>query len=209
MTGKRDEGPFDPDAVTPVESVRPHRHSPNPPVLLMPMTAMRRQEVFGKFAWAPDPIEGNKERIKITDDWEVKNVVNVVVPQLKSLGIHPTIRFHRLGVKQLLGLFAAWESAGLLNRIVTWDGSYARRMKRGRAGGGVGDLSAHAWASAFDINARFNPLGAEPAKVGDKGCVRELVPIAEKLGIWWGGNFKTRPDGMHFEICKLVAGAGA
>ena len=36
----------------------------------------------------------------------------------------------------------------------------------------------------------------------DKGCVRELVPIAHDHGFYWGGHF-TRQDGMHFELARL------
>ncbi|MBP0649891.1 M15 family metallopeptidase, partial [Mycobacterium tuberculosis] len=57
---------------------------------------------------------------------------------------------------------------------------------------------------AFDINAEWNPLGVEPAAMGAKGCVRELVPIANRFGFYWGGHFSTRADGMHFEVAKLL-----
>jgi hypothetical protein len=43
-------------------------------------------------------------------------------------------------------------------------------------------------------------LGAIPAPVGHEGSVRELVPIAHRFGFYWGGYFKQRPDGMHFEV---------
>jgi hypothetical protein len=39
--------------------------------------------------------------------------------------------------------------------------------------------------------------------MGQKGCVRELVPIANEFGFYWGGHF-SRMDGMHFEIAKLL-----
>jgi hypothetical protein len=42
-----------------------------------------------------------------------------------------------------------------------------------------------------------------PALVGQKGAVRELVPIAHENGVFWGGQFK-RKDGMHFEIAKIL-----
>jgi len=64
-------------------------------------------------------------------------------------------------------------------------------------------LSNHAFGSAFDINASFNALGVEPARVGDRGCVRELVTIANDHGFYWGGHFAKRPDGMHFEVANI------
>jgi hypothetical protein len=46
-------------------------------------------------------------------------------------------------------------------------------------------------------------LNKIPALVGQKGSVREIVPIANEFGFYWGGHF-TRKDGMHFEIAKIV-----
>jgi len=48
----------------------------------------------------------------------------------------------------------------------------------------------------------WNERGHRPALVGDKGSVREFVPIAHKWRFWWGGHFST-PDGMHFEVAVL------
>jgi hypothetical protein len=33
--------------------------------------------------------------------------------------------------------------------------------------------------------------------------VRELVPIANELGWYWGGHYRKRLDGMHFELVKV------
>ena len=49
----------------------------------------------------------------------------------------------------------------------------------------------------------WNGLGARPALVGQKGCVRELVEIANRNGFYWGGHF-TRLDGMHWEVAKIL-----
>jgi hypothetical protein len=46
-------------------------------------------------------------------------------------------------------------------------------------------------------------LGVPPAKQGELGSVRELVPIANKWGFYWGGHFKERKDGMHFELANI------
>jgi hypothetical protein len=64
-------------------------------------------------------------------------------------------------------------------------------------------LSNHAYGSAFDINAAWNPLGATPADVDEKGSVIELVPLAHEFGFYWGGHFNSRPDGMHFEAAEI------
>lgn len=43
-----------------------------------------------------------------------------------------------------------------------------------------------------------------PALEDAQGSLRELVPIANEHGFFWGGHFKRRPDGMHFEVAKLI-----
>jgi len=88
----------------------------------------------------------------------------------------------------------------LLSKIFTWDGSFVPRFQRGS----TTKLSNHAFGSAFDINAAFNPLGALPPLIEQKGSVRELVEIANANGFYWGGHFDSRKDGMHFEIAKLM-----
>jgi len=65
-------------------------------------------------------------------------------------------------------------------------------------------ISNHAFGSAFDINVAYNPLGAEPVYPGQKGCVFDLVPLAHEHGFYWGGHFRNRRDGMHFEIAEIA-----
>jgi hypothetical protein len=109
------------------------------------------------------------------------------------------MQFHRLAADQLIGLWQDWEQAGLLDRILSFDGAFVPRFIRGS----TKTLSNHAFGSAFDINASLNGLGVRPPLFGQRGSVRELVPIAHKWGFYWGGHFNTRPDGMHFEIAFL------
>ncbi len=81
---------------------------------------------------------------------------------------------------------------------MTYDGAFNPRLIRGSAT----NLSCHAWGIAIDINVPWNGLGIVPSLKGQKGSVRELVKIANRLGFYWGGHFG-RKDGMHFEIAKL------
>ncbi|MEW6130028.1 MAG: M15 family metallopeptidase [Acidobacteriota bacterium] len=161
-----------------------------------------RQAVFGKFAFKHQPVPGNRENIVITDNWENTNIVKVQIPQLAGVKGAPSsgkVRFHKLAAKQFADLWAAWETANLLDRVLSWEGSFVPRFQRGS----VTTLSNHAFGSAFDINAAFNSLGAVPKLVGEKGSVRELVQIANAHGFYWGGHFKNRKDGMHFEVAVI------
>jgi hypothetical protein len=109
------------------------------------------------------------------------------------------MRLNKRVAKQMLALWDAWDKAGLLPMILSYEGAYVPRLIRGS----TTSLSNHAYGSAFDINYHWNQLGATPAKAGAKGSVRELVPLAHKHGFYWGGNF-ARLDGMHFEVCKIL-----
>ena len=101
---------------------------------------------------------------------------------------------HKLFVDPLLATFSDWEKEGMMNLVLTFDGLWVPRFVRGSRH----TLSNHSYGTAMDINAAWNGFRCRPALVGQRGCVRELVPIANKNGIWWLGH--TMDDGMHFEL---------
>ena len=165
-----------------------------------------RQRKFGKFSFVSDPSPRNRERIRITDNWERENIIRVHIPQLAGVEGAPRsgkVRFHRLAAPQLVALWQAWEDAGLLPLVLTWAGTFVPRFIRGSRT----SLSNHAFGTAFDINVAWNRLGTVPALVGQKGSVRELVPLAHKYGFYWGGHFR-RQDGMHFEVAIIQSTPG-
>jgi hypothetical protein len=158
--------------------------------------------LFGRYeyVWAPQP--GNPEAIRILGNWERDNIIEVPIPQLrKALGdkAPASIRFHRLAADQLRLLWAEWEAGGLLDRVLSYGGGFVARFVRGSRS----MLSNHAFGSAFDINEAYNSFGERPVSNGRKGCVRDLVPIANRCGFYWGGHYQSRTDGMHFEIAVL------
>jgi len=176
---------------------------PTKPDGVSSLSGVDREKLFGKFSYVPAPSQWNPEGIKITDNWAANNISTVVVPQLMIVNGGPRdgkVSFHSKGAKQLQDLFAEWESAGLMNRVMTWGGSWVPRFVRGSRT----YLSNHSWGTAFDINAQWNGLGARPALKGLKGSVRELVEIADKHGFFWGGWWADRPDGMHFELRTIL-----
>lgn len=182
------------------EPILPEAQTDLQPIL----TTEARQALFGEFRFEPAPTHSNPEAIRILDDWERDNIDTVHLPQLEGIPVFGTpssgrMRFHRLAIPQIRALWAAWEQAGLLDRVLTYEGSYNPRFVRGSDS----TLSNHAFGTAFDINARWNRLGAVPALAGREGSVRELVGIANEHGFYWGGHFRGRPDGMHFEVAEL------
>jgi D-alanyl-D-alanine carboxypeptidase len=57
-----------------------------------------------------------------------------------------------------------------------------------------GTLSLHAWGLAVDLNAASNPVG------GESNQDPRLVRAMERHGFYWGGEFPTVRDPMHFEF---------
>lgn len=181
---------------------------PFPPLV----TNADRMAIFGHFHYEDAPTDSNPEAIRITDGWQHQNIIFVPIPQMRYIPGAETNRdaatgqvaygmpFHRLGAHQLQGMWAEWESAGLLDRVKTFEGSFVARYVRGSRT----NLSNHCFGNAFDINYDWNHLGAEPAQFGERGSVRELVPISIKWGFYWGGFYHSRKDGMHFEVAKLL-----
>lgn len=71
-----------------------------------------------------------------------------------------------------------------------YNGAYNHRMVRGSST----KWSNHAYATAIDLNAGENALGAKgnmPQFIVDAFC---------RQGAMWGGWYKSRPDWMHFEF---------
>ncbi len=185
---------------------------PTPNQLPQP-TAAITASLFGTFQFEHAPTPDNKEAIRILGGWQADNIVTVLIPQLvgvpipisstKAILSKGKVQVHKKAKDKVVALFQAWDDAGLADRILTWDGSFNPRLKRKKTVAIPANLSNHSFGSTFDINAGLNPLGTAPAAMGRRGCVRELVAIANKNGFYWGGHFLSSPDGMHFEVSKL------
>ena len=159
-----------------------------------------RREIFGEFRY--EPVTDDKDDIRILGGWSEKNITAVTIPQLKDVKGAPKsgrIWVHKQIADQVQDLFAAWDDVDLLDLILSWHGSFVPRFVRGSRT----TLSNHSWGTAFDINYDWNRLGVLPALRGEKGSVRELVPIAHQHGFYWGGHFSRR-DGMHFEVARVL-----
>lgn len=174
---------------------------PAPPPGMVPASLAVRQKLFGTFAYAPAPSPGFPEGIKILSSWVQQNIVLVEVPQLRNVKDAPSkVAIHKAIAPQFLALLQAWEKAGLLPLLKTWSGTFVPRFVRGSKT----SLSNHSWGTAFDCNYKWNQLGKRPALKGEEGSVRELVELAVAYGFYWGGWYKDRPDGMHFEAVRVL-----
>jgi hypothetical protein len=83
------------------------------------------------------------------------------------------------------------------------DWAYAFRMVRGT----TDKLSCHSSGTAIDLNATKHPMGKYDTFPAEK--VPMIRALAKKYGLKWGGDFKSRPDDMHFEVKVKPAKAQA
>jgi len=184
-----------------VNSVTNNDNFPPKPNFLPITGNSTRDKLFGKIEYVASPTRLNPEGIRITNNYESEHIVKVSLPALAKAtnGAFKSMRFHKDCEYQLVKMFERFEKENLHTRILSFAGAFYPRFIRGSRT----QLSNHSWGTAFDINVAQNGLNKKPAMIGEKGCVRELVPIANECGFYWGGHF-TRKDGMHFEVAKII-----
>ena len=138
--------------------------------------------------------------VAVPVSWTEANLV-----RLRLLPWMPECRVHKDAAEPFIHWFQAIINAKLQQRVMTFNGSYVPRLKRGSGvAPNLAGLSRHTRGIAVDLNAMFNRMGEAPAKLGEHGCMHELVPLANECGIVWGGDWKGKSvDGMHFEIGAL------
>ena len=78
-----------------------------------------------------------------------------------------------------------------VEELKTFDGCYNVRLTRGSDS----VVSLHSYGIAIDLNAYANPLG------GRSSFSEAFVRCFTDVGWVWGGDWKKRPDPMHFQWC--------
>ena len=82
------------------------------------------------------------------------------------------------------------------------DWGYAFRPVRDGA-----DWSNHAAGCAVDVNATQHPLGVPTARTFTQiqaRRIRRKLRVSFLGTVRWGGDYRTRPDAMHFEIVRAL-----
>ena len=121
------------------------------------------------------------------------NLVLWDVPAELEIGVIPKrIYCNKDIVMPLTDAFKALISTGCVTELKTWDGCFNIRKKRG-----LSSMSLHSWGLAIDVNAFENGLGQTPK------LSKLFVSCFTNNGFNWGGNWKSRVDGMHFEIASV------
>lgn len=167
---------------------------------LVYLSGEAREELWGA------PLVGIVDGKPVVDNaWRTDFIRKVHVPQIVGLDVYGSrssgnVQFHKLAAAQLLGAMQECEDAGVLEDITSYGGSYNFRFIRGS----TTTLSNHAYGVALDFNMKENGLGKQPALVGEAGTLRRIVKTFERYGAFWGGWYRNRKDGMHFEFVKVI-----
>lgn len=79
----------------------------------------------------------------------------------------------------------------------TW-GNSCRKIRNSN------NWSNHAWGLAVDLNAPENPMGPRTGRIRKYPSV---IALWKKYGFYWGGDYSSRADDMHFEFIGSVTDA--
>lgn len=96
----------------------------------------------------------------------------------------------------LSAAFSALVACGAHLELDTFDGAFHVRWVRGLPG----VPSFHSFAVAIDFNAKQNPMGKEGV------WTPKFLECMKLAGFDYGGNFRTRPDPMHFSLREIPDG---
>jgi hypothetical protein len=168
---------------------------PKPP--FKPLTPFLVRQAFGKNT---QTIKGQPTDLVVQKQWEEEFIEDLRIPALERMVKYKMqpVRVHKRIAQRVLNLFAEWEKNGLMEKIVSVENFFDVRFVPGSRD----IMSNHAYGIAFDLNREFNKTGHIPPVVGELGSVRELVPIANKHGFYWGGHLN-RLEGSHFEFSRV------
>jgi hypothetical protein len=101
-------------------------------------------------------------------------------------------RCHHLIVENFQQAFEAIKACGLQDQALHYSGIFNARAIRGQ----TAHPSTHSWGIAIDLEAEKYPLGST------RRFPPEIVKIFQDAGFFYGGDFKSRKDPMHFQFCK-------
>lgn len=167
---------------------------------------MTSRQAFDKYG---DPVDRTDEATYMML-WNVPKFITKHIPTIPN-----RIYCNREIELPLQFAFMSVIDKNLQNEILTWDGCFNIRLKRGIndrtiaiykkliAEGKINEaanmLSLHSWGLAIDINAAWNGMGRKPT------MSEELVQCFLDAGFDWGGFWKgSNIDGMHFQLSYLT-----
>jgi hypothetical protein len=145
----------------------------------------RPAELKARFGEPAVALPYGEDWVRLDPGFVRRHIVSRRVPLLGA------VTCHRRMISPLRSAMAELRRRGLGHLVdaAEYAGCYAPRRIQPS-----GTLSLHAWGLAVDLNAASNPVG------GASNQDRRLVRTMERHGFYWGGDFPTVPDPMHFEF---------
>lgn len=188
------------------------------------LTYMERTAAFPlEFSIIHDP--AGKATVKVPITWETGSLIRIGPYSTGKLVFSPRVHLHAAPV--LSAFFKAIAVAGVLPDILTYDGGFYARLKRGVTPPPAGaskdvwgkQLSNHSRGTAVDLNAKWNPMGKPGAQhdahISQPGSLARVIECARSIrvevetpaghiwpaGIVCGADWKgSSIDPMHFEV---------
>lgn len=147
------------------------------------ITNAQRDAWYGPITYVPAPVAGNAEGIRITNDFEARNIIRKNFPLIGYAAIH------KEAAGPLEAALKEIERKGWGYKVRTFAGGFYPRFVRNSNT----SLSSHSYGTSVDINADTMPQGSAPTQ--DQ---IDIAPIFEKHGFYWGNKF-SYPDPHHLE----------
>ena len=157
-----------------------------------------------------------RAEVKVPVSWEQANLVRLgpysnipagtVVRDESALTFAPRVNINAAPV--FSAFFETLKAAGLMSDILTYDGGFYPRLKRGVELPKIGAskdaygrlLSNHSRGTAIDLNAKWNPMGMHAAEKGQPGYLGRALEVARAVRV----NVETAG---HVWPAGLVCGA--
>lgn len=126
-------------------------------------------------------------------DFEKNNIVQVTFPYPLLYAGKAVLhgRCHKLAVDHFVKALTNVQTAGLQDQVKNYGGLYQPRPIRGQSA----HPSTHSWGIAGDFEPAEYPLGSL------KRFSDQIVQIFKEAGFMYGGDFKSRKDPMHWQLC--------
>ena len=141
--------------------------------------------IFGAFNYT----EIGNGRIRIDSNWQNINIKLLHMYDQK-------IWIHRLMIPQIGYVIAKLYAEDLHDELdLQGGGGFCARHQNWKEST---PLSLHAYGVAIDLNPNKYPYG------DDKQPHPRLIEIFKEGGMFWGGDFKTVNDNMHFQFSHFI-----
>jgi len=100
-------------------------------------------------------------------------------------------RCHKLVVDNFIETFNLIAEKGFEAEVKNFSGIFYKK----NMSGSPSKVSTHSWGISIDLEAEKYPL------YSNKRFPERILTIFKKFGFYYGGDFSSRKDPMHFQLC--------